>query len=108
MIQVHTIDGIEAAISLGVLLPPDCKVKSRHRFWIGQHRVDAYINRERTIFIHWLNRATLQHEHPRQGGMRRALLYANGSQFFEYEGEGWKKEFRPSLGQPERNAGGPL
>lgn len=102
MIQIHTVESIEAAIQLQCLIPEDAKPKSRHRFWIGDHRVDAYLNPAKVLFIHWLHRATGIWEHPRKGGMVQARMYRKNwgaerdANIYYYPGQGWTATFKPA------------
>lgn len=99
MIQIHTVESIETAIMLGVLIPPDAPPKSRHRFWIGEYRVDAYLNAKGYRYIHWLHRPTGAWKHPRPDGAYQLFDRGNGWYAF-YEDISRGSEFRPSAAPP--------
>ena len=118
MIQIHTVESIETAIQLGVLIPHDAAPKSRHRFWIGEYRVDAYLNPDRKLFVHWLHRPTGEWRHPRPDGCNRAVIPAprtNQIAYFFYgcagednckHGDCFSTTFRPSTAPPGPGEGG--
>jgi hypothetical protein len=96
MIQTHTVESIEVAIQMGVLLPATAGPKSRHRFWIGKYRVDAYLNRDRRLFIHWLYRPTGEHRHPRPDGCVQAHIGPEWWTWYRYNDGRIARSFTPS------------
>ena len=86
MIQLHTVGGLEVLIQLGALIPPDAAPKTRHRFWTKDHRLDAYLNRDKVLFLHWVKRLpngkVASTSHP-YGGFNRGMIGVD-YQIWEY------------------------
>lgn len=91
MIQIHKVADLEVAISMGVLLPHDAPPKSRHRFWVADRRLDAYLNADKVLFLHWVRREVkggkvVSCGHPHADGFKTGIIYPSGMSSWYYPG----------------------
>lgn len=104
MIQIHKVADLEVAIQLGTLIPSDAKPRSRHRFWVKDRRLDAFLSTDgRIIHLHWVERAqkagpVRQCQHPYPDGFNSGQIHLKvpAYSWFTFRDGSYGREFKMS------------